>query len=632
MIQIPVEIGDVILTGKFKNHRVTVEEIGTDDYGLPTVNGKGIMKIRVAKLMPKKIKESTMRKINEAPAVNSPKVQKVVDQINKIIESAIDSDGDKIAVVDTGGTWQEPYIYEPIQYKNGALKITYYSVYNQKKPQVDVILKRHMEEDGIPTLRHIAKMYKAAIRKAGKPVKENRVSESTNSSTTVAFLDSLDPKVKNEVLSNIAKHYGISNQEAYEEVTDEEAESIMDYVTGSIRSTVSLYFNKFKQTMKESRRPSNKNKVTSKMKLSEVISKGVFINIKKEDGKFWFYIDTVDGPECISNVGFPTKEAAEHAALTKGFNVEKGGDAEDEMPDTVEVPKPSKRETTKGTEKPKEIDLGKEKEIKEHIVRIVKEELRRAYQKKKSLSEVAGSLKAAVEDVVKESGSSGISAFSIMSALKSKKVPGVYSIDDVEDIVSSSNNISDRRGRLYYKKSKKEGLSEEVKITKKIEQALTELKDLQDILAKANAEIEAIKKKFDMSSVQKKADEILKEQLWDFLEELKKDETKIVKLKGIILKINRHQASPATYEYEKVLDFVMTQVNQDVKAKILAELKACEKIGRTKANVSFTTEAVGGVWDSIVNFLTGLIPALKRKGSKIDNDIAKAEAQLANIE
>jgi len=158
------------------------------------------------------------------------------------------------------------------------------------------------------------------------------------------------------------------------------------------------------------------------------------------------------------------------------------------------------------------------------------------------------------------------------------------------------------------------------------------LKENLDILDKANAEIEAIKKKYNMNAVQKNADELLKEQLWDFLEELKKDGTKIVKLRGIILKINRFQASPATYEYEKVLDFVMTQVNQDVKAKILAELKACEKIGKTKANVSFTTEGVGEVWDSIVNFLSGLLPALKKKGDKIDNDIAKAEAQLAKIQ
>jgi hypothetical protein len=57
MIEVPIEIGDVILTGRFKNHKVTVKEIGKDDYGLPTVNGKGILKIRIQKLLPEKEKE-----------------------------------------------------------------------------------------------------------------------------------------------------------------------------------------------------------------------------------------------------------------------------------------------------------------------------------------------------------------------------------------------------------------------------------------------------------------------------------------------------------------------------------------------------------------------------------------------
>ena len=65
-----------------------------------------------------------------------------------------------------------------------------------------------------------------------------------HSDQTVAFLSALDAKTKNEILSNIANHYGISKQEAFEEITDEDAECIMDYVTGSIRPTVSLFFNK----------------------------------------------------------------------------------------------------------------------------------------------------------------------------------------------------------------------------------------------------------------------------------------------------------------------------------------------------------------------------------------------------
>ena len=68
----------------------------------------------------------------------------------------------------------------------------------------------------------------------------------TNATTTTAFLNSLDLRIKNEILSNIANHYGVTNEQAEEEVTDEDAECIMDYVTGPLRATVSLFFNKFK--------------------------------------------------------------------------------------------------------------------------------------------------------------------------------------------------------------------------------------------------------------------------------------------------------------------------------------------------------------------------------------------------
>ena len=71
----------------------------------------------------------------------------------------------------------------------------------------------------------------------------------TNSKFTIAFLNSLDRKTKNEILSNIANHYGITIDEAYDEVTDVEAENIMDYITGSIRGAVSLFYNKFKHNI-----------------------------------------------------------------------------------------------------------------------------------------------------------------------------------------------------------------------------------------------------------------------------------------------------------------------------------------------------------------------------------------------
>ena len=53
MIKIDIKIGDTILTGKWKNKKIVVKEIGEDGFGSPTVNGKSILKIRIPKLYQK---------------------------------------------------------------------------------------------------------------------------------------------------------------------------------------------------------------------------------------------------------------------------------------------------------------------------------------------------------------------------------------------------------------------------------------------------------------------------------------------------------------------------------------------------------------------------------------------------
>lgn len=45
-IKIPVEVGDTILTGRFKNKKVVVKQIGKDEHGMPTINGKKIVTFR----------------------------------------------------------------------------------------------------------------------------------------------------------------------------------------------------------------------------------------------------------------------------------------------------------------------------------------------------------------------------------------------------------------------------------------------------------------------------------------------------------------------------------------------------------------------------------------------------------
>jgi hypothetical protein len=60
------------------------------------------------------------------------------------------------------------------------------------------------------------------------------------------FLACIGRETKAEILQNIAATYGISQQQAFEEVTCEEAESLLDYVTGPQRSATSVLMQKFK--------------------------------------------------------------------------------------------------------------------------------------------------------------------------------------------------------------------------------------------------------------------------------------------------------------------------------------------------------------------------------------------------
>ena len=52
-ITLDLKVGDVVLTGRFKNKRVVVKEIGKDQHGHPTVNGKSILKFKIEKYLPK---------------------------------------------------------------------------------------------------------------------------------------------------------------------------------------------------------------------------------------------------------------------------------------------------------------------------------------------------------------------------------------------------------------------------------------------------------------------------------------------------------------------------------------------------------------------------------------------------
>jgi hypothetical protein len=54
VIELPIEVGDEVLMGKFRNKKVKVKDIDTDEFGHPTINGKKILNLRISKLMKKK--------------------------------------------------------------------------------------------------------------------------------------------------------------------------------------------------------------------------------------------------------------------------------------------------------------------------------------------------------------------------------------------------------------------------------------------------------------------------------------------------------------------------------------------------------------------------------------------------
>jgi len=62
----------------------------------------------------------------------------------------------------------------------------------------------------------------------------------TDAAITKKFFSVTDAKTKSDVLKAIAKHYGISPEQAFDEVTDDEAEHLLDYLTGAVRTATSL--------------------------------------------------------------------------------------------------------------------------------------------------------------------------------------------------------------------------------------------------------------------------------------------------------------------------------------------------------------------------------------------------------
>ena len=97
-MNLDIEIGDIILTGRFKNKAVEVKDFGTDEKGQPTINGRPILKFRIKKLIPenKKMNKARLQQIIKeevAGVLKEAKAEDIISKIdnNKAIEIEIDN-------------------------------------------------------------------------------------------------------------------------------------------------------------------------------------------------------------------------------------------------------------------------------------------------------------------------------------------------------------------------------------------------------------------------------------------------------------------------------------------------------------------------------------------------------------
>ena len=73
-IKLDINIGDVLLAGRYKNKRIVVKKIGKDDLGQPTINGDPILKFRIEKHLPD---DKKSKKTDKIPNQKKIKIGKI---------------------------------------------------------------------------------------------------------------------------------------------------------------------------------------------------------------------------------------------------------------------------------------------------------------------------------------------------------------------------------------------------------------------------------------------------------------------------------------------------------------------------------------------------------------------------
>ena len=417
MIQIPLEIGDTILAGRFKNKKITVREISYDEYGNPTVNGRSILKIRIPKLYQMQENSMKLRENKKLMFVRSKNIPHIIKEygltfdeiydyeqslINKSVselrklQSIVRQQQDKFRAI-SNPTLQQIKANKQLEFRDMMLMAAIdYVAFEKPKNKLPPDTKtskiqqyeNNMNSRNVYVEERNGKYFVISeidkipvINKYGYNTEQLAIASATFKGFNLVEITSSLLKLKEEtvpVLYKVEFNPQLKQDPIFVRMTDPQRNAAKNYkpvkqiggygdgfgkgakIPGNEKNIKELDYKSFLKLVKSLKESLIKE-------TSDRLSKQTSVKIKKSDGRWHIYADTIDGEECISPQGYETKEQAEHAAMMKGYSF-KGNPYNSEF-EGSEPLKPTKSEPIKH-EKPKDMDLGKEKELKlENLIR-----------------------------------------------------------------------------------------------------------------------------------------------------------------------------------------------------------------------------------------------------------------------
>lgn len=389
---------------------------------------------------------------------------------------------------------------------------------------------------------------------------------------------------------------------------------------------------------------SNESKVNTKKIVREQSEEGdvhigrtVPVRIKKEDGKYCIYrIEQPSGDETKTlNRSFDTEDEAIRAAKLRGFTLV---DAKNKPKDYEIDKQPIKLKTT----------AEKVEYVTETILRLLTES-------DSLISTIKDVDLYSWETVQKLAAKMG---YNLLSYTKKSVPTGGSPTVDVEKVkfnpdVKVLKVWKDKDGNILVKTTvaylkfwrgnyggtkQVESAVGKKKITEaidpKIEKTIDELGDLKIKLQAAEAKLKSVidelEEQLGIKAMKKREAEIMKRELWEFLEKMKHDEERIVQTTKYVMEITKFQSEVYTYKHAETLEYALTQVNDDVKFKVLQWLKSTEEISKRVGAVAFQPkESVirednwfQKIWSGIKSVLSGYIGKITSRDASLDKNIA----------